>query len=186
MIEQLNKTAFFYYCYLHCHFVGHDICTLSKDSGTCDKFVRRFYFDSNTGECKEFNYGGCFGNANNFLTLSECSKSCGKYYILSVSTCFSLMKTKKSVKMLVISHISPHIHVMCIDFLLSDRCSLPRRTGVCRAAFTRYYFNTIDGKCKKFIFGGCNGNANSFKTIDGCEKTCGKDPLQTSALLWNV
>lgn len=28
------------------------------------------------------------------------------------------------------------------------------------------------GECKKFIFGGCGGNANRFESIEECEKFC--------------
>ena len=52
------------------------------------------------------------------------------------------------------------------------RCNLPRETGFCRAAFTRYYYNTSSGNCESFIWGGCGGNANNFNTLDECKKAC--------------
>ena len=52
-------------------------------------------------------------------------------------------------------------------------CKLPVKTGPCRAHTSRYYFSQKDGKCKKFIFGGCRGNENNFKTHKECEKRCG-------------
>ena len=32
----------------------------------------RFYFDPSSGTCRQFYYGGCEGNKNNFKTLGEC------------------------------------------------------------------------------------------------------------------
>ena len=52
-------------------------------------------------------------------------------------------------------------------------CKLPAKTGPCKAGISRYYFSQKDGKCKKFIFGGCRGNENNFKTHEECENKCG-------------
>lgn len=35
-----------------------------------------FFYNSQTGQCEEFNYGGCFGNENNFETIEECQETC--------------------------------------------------------------------------------------------------------------
>lgn len=51
-------------------------------------------------------------------------------------------------------------------------CSLPKETGPCKAAFQRYYYDNVEQKCLKFIYGGCRGNENNFETIAECEQTC--------------
>lgn len=53
-----------------------DICTLEKDSGTCDQYKIMWYYDSLHGECKNFYYGSCGGNANRFGTEQECQLRC--------------------------------------------------------------------------------------------------------------
>ena len=53
-----------------------DACELPKDAGICGATNRRFYFDSASGQCKEFNYGGCGGNGNNFESEYECKMAC--------------------------------------------------------------------------------------------------------------
>ncbi|CAG2232294.1 unnamed protein product [Mytilus edulis] len=55
---------------------------------------------------------------------------------------------------------------------VSDPCYLPKKTGFCRAAFRRYFYNANTGNCESFIYGGCRGNGNNFKTIRECKRTC--------------
>jgi len=36
----------------------------------------RYYYDPELGDCRQFVYGGCHGNANRFLTYSDCETTC--------------------------------------------------------------------------------------------------------------
>ena len=45
-----------------------------------------------------------------------------------------------------------------------EDCESERDGGDCRAAFTRFYFDKTEKKCKIFIYGGCGGNNNNYKT----------------------
>lgn len=47
-----------------------------KDPGPCDGSERRYYFNTMTGACEEFEYGGCAGNKNRFETKEECLRAC--------------------------------------------------------------------------------------------------------------
>lgn len=51
-------------------------------------------------------------------------------------------------------------------------CNMKKETGLCRASIPMYYYNQRQGKCLQFIYGGCGGNLNRFKTIEGCKNTC--------------
>ena len=51
-------------------------CFLPLKVGNCRKAARKWYFDESTIECKEFIYGGCEGNGNNFPSKSECELRC--------------------------------------------------------------------------------------------------------------
>uniref|UniRef100_H9GUT9 BPTI/Kunitz inhibitor domain-containing protein n=1 Tax=Anolis carolinensis TaxID=28377 RepID=H9GUT9_ANOCA len=54
------------------------ICVLlPKDTGPCKASIPLFYFDIRSGQCEDFVYGGCGGNANIFLTWDECFSKCG-------------------------------------------------------------------------------------------------------------
>ncbi|XP_052096361.1 isoinhibitor K-like [Mytilus californianus] len=51
-------------------------------------------------------------------------------------------------------------------------CWLPASSGPCYGYFNKYYFNKRSGKCEKFVYGGCQGNANNFETLMDCEIEC--------------
>lgn len=55
-------------------------CQLPLDTGSCESGLPRFYFDHVTGECRHFLYGGCQGNDNNFLSLSDCLRVCTQFH----------------------------------------------------------------------------------------------------------
>lgn len=52
-------------------------------------------------------------------------------------------------------------------------CSLPPESGPCKAAIGRYFYNSGTRQCEDFVYGGCEGNENSFSSSHDCEKTCG-------------
>uniref|UniRef100_A0A915JP52 BPTI/Kunitz inhibitor domain-containing protein n=1 Tax=Romanomermis culicivorax TaxID=13658 RepID=A0A915JP52_ROMCU len=54
------------------------LCLLGKDSGPCDKFVPKWFFNAADGTCGRFYYGGCHGNKNRFDKLEECEERCAK------------------------------------------------------------------------------------------------------------
>ena len=52
------------------------LCGLPADPGPCDAAIPRWFFNSQTGKCESFVYGGCQGNANNFQTPDACVQAC--------------------------------------------------------------------------------------------------------------
>ncbi|XP_013384770.1 uncharacterized protein ZC84.1 [Lingula anatina] len=52
------------------------ICEAPQDSGPCEAYMPRYFYNSTAEQCQKFIYGGCGGNANNFETLEECQKTC--------------------------------------------------------------------------------------------------------------
>ena len=53
-----------------------EICSLKIDPGNCQNQTTRFYYNVALGQCLEFKYNGCDGNANNFITNLECQNKC--------------------------------------------------------------------------------------------------------------
>ncbi|BFZ20767.1 hypothetical protein BsWGS_23806 [Bradybaena similaris] len=58
---------------------------------------------------------------------------------------------------------------------LPYNCTLPKAPGPCKEAKLQYFYNSNKQKCEKFHYGGCEGNANRFNTIQMCHVTCGYD-----------
>uniref|UniRef100_A0A3B3ZAN6 BPTI/Kunitz inhibitor domain-containing protein n=1 Tax=Periophthalmus magnuspinnatus TaxID=409849 RepID=A0A3B3ZAN6_9GOBI len=57
-------------------------------------------------------------------------------------------------------------------------CLLRAEEGPCRADIQRFYYNTLTQKCEHFSYGGCQGNANNFRTYLECHKTCFRIPSE--------
>lgn len=51
-------------------------CRAEKKVGPCRAAFPRWYYDATSGECKQFTYGGCKQNKNNYLSKEECESAC--------------------------------------------------------------------------------------------------------------
>uniref|UniRef100_A0A8C3V8Q2 Tissue factor pathway inhibitor n=1 Tax=Catharus ustulatus TaxID=91951 RepID=A0A8C3V8Q2_CATUS len=51
-------------------------CAMKADDGPCKAIHKRYFFNIKNRKCEVFEYGGCHGNDNNFLTLEECQEKC--------------------------------------------------------------------------------------------------------------
>ena len=46
------------------------------DSGDCESFTPKWFYNKNTQSCEIFFYGGCGGNDNKFDTKDDCLQAC--------------------------------------------------------------------------------------------------------------
>ena len=53
-----------------------DICQLAADAGPCLAGQTRYFYDPNRRSCRQFTYGGCLGNENNFASAESCERHC--------------------------------------------------------------------------------------------------------------
>nr|D5J9Q8.1 RecName: Full=Kunitz-type serine protease inhibitor isoform 5; Flags: Precursor [Bungarus flaviceps flaviceps]ADF50029.1 kunitz-type serine protease inhibitor isoform 5 [Bungarus flaviceps] len=51
-------------------------------------------------------------------------------------------------------------------------CNLPPEPGPCHGRKFAFYYHPASNKCKEFVYGGCGGNDNNFKTKDKCQRAC--------------
>jgi len=54
------------------------VCLQKRKEGPCRGNFQRWYYDSMSGRCQQFSFGGCRGNSNNFLKLEDCQNACVK------------------------------------------------------------------------------------------------------------
>ncbi|XP_037500990.2 carboxypeptidase inhibitor SmCI [Rhipicephalus sanguineus] len=45
-------------------------------------------------------------------------------------------------------------------------------TGNCNLELPRWWYNSDARRCEQFVYSGCGGNANLYKTKEECEETC--------------
>ncbi|XP_014810235.1 PREDICTED: tissue factor pathway inhibitor isoform X2 [Calidris pugnax] len=128
--------------------LGHSVCAMKADEGPCKAIHMRYYFNIQSRECEMFEYGGCHGNENNFITLEECQQKCA---VTELPRKMMLAKIKKE---------KPSF------------CFHEKDPGICRGYFSRYFYNKETKICEVFKYGGCLGNQNNFKNLEECQATC--------------
>ncbi|KAG8171057.1 hypothetical protein JTE90_025924 [Oedothorax gibbosus] len=55
-----------------------------------------------------------------------------------------------------------------------DVCSLRSQRGTCNNNTLRHFYHRFTGKCFPFIYSGCDGNGNNFRTAEECMQRCGR------------
>ncbi|XP_058806520.1 papilin [Phymastichus coffea] len=132
-----------------------DTCLLPALLGACHNYTQRWYFDSMEQRCRQFYYGGCGGNHNNFQTEQECEGRCFR-------TALFISTTSAPVE----------------GSFTSEYCFLPEQRGSCQQYITKWFYDSREGFCKQFVYSGCGSNGNNFNSREECENRCGdvQDP----------
>uniref|UniRef100_T1GUN3 BPTI/Kunitz inhibitor domain-containing protein n=1 Tax=Megaselia scalaris TaxID=36166 RepID=T1GUN3_MEGSC len=70
-------------------------------------------------------------------------------------------------------------YITCILTLLilkitafSNKCQQPLYPGSCGGWEIKYFYDKNTSSCKSYIYEGCEGNENSFGTLEGCKRHC--------------
>ena len=77
-----------------------------------------------------------------------------------------------------------YVNQMCYQHIavVPDTCSKPREAGPCHTYKLQWYHDAHQEKCTQFVYSGCGGNDNNFKTEAECERRCGQvQPTTTDA-----
>ncbi|XP_070621294.1 doenitin-1-like [Erythrolamprus reginae] len=124
-----------------------DKCKLPPITGKCKAFLQRIYYDYKSKLCRNFIYGGCKGNQNRFLTMSDCLNTCKKFeYMDDVTERFVKNKDK--------------------------RCTAIYLRGWCYNISTRFYYDVTEFKCKTSNYHACGGDGSSFGSYKECVLAC--------------
>ncbi|OQR68203.1 protease inhibitor-like [Tropilaelaps mercedesae] len=52
-------------------------------------------------------------------------------------------------------------------------CALPKDAGPCNErASLKWYYDSKSSKCRRFVYGGCQGNGNRWDSDADCKKKC--------------
>lgn len=174
-----------------------EICLLPQKVGPCRARIPSFYYDRYTQSCRQFMYGGCEGNANNFETWSACNEACWKIekvpkicrLEVNDGECresreeyfFNLSSMKCEKFMSGACHRNENRfpdEATCMGFCAPKKspsfCYFPKDEGLCSANVTRYYFSPRQRACQAFTYTGCGGNDNNFVTMKSCKQVCAK------------
>jgi hypothetical protein len=120
---------------------------MPREEGPCKGYFVKYYYEKSVGRCAQFAYGGCGGTGNRFSSNEECESIC-------------------------VTHEEKRSNVTSTAV-----CELPVDTGSCQDGYhKRWYFDNARGECIAFLFSGCGGNLNNFKTFQSCVDFC-KDYL---------
>ncbi|XP_066902314.1 papilin [Halyomorpha halys] len=124
-----------------------DTCVLPPMEGElCNQnYTERYFYDSLIKQCRQFYYGGCGGNNNNFVSLIDCQRRCD---INALPQETPLAFTR-------------------------DMCFMASDSGSCSGSEIRWFYDRRDGICKQFRYSGCGGNGNKFASRQDCEFSCG-------------
>ncbi|CAF1269078.1 unnamed protein product, partial [Didymodactylos carnosus] len=176
------------------HPKGIEVCLLPKVSGPCQSGLTRWYHDRDRKICRQFTYGGCNGNENNFLSEDKCRKACNSstaieqcallpyrgpcngefnryYYDTTYGQCRSFiyggcMKNTNNFP----------TYEECITACVTPRqkniCLLSKMIGTCQERHPAWYFDILEGECKLFHYSGCKGNYNRFGSKEECDTSC--------------
>ncbi|XP_020811194.1 papilin isoform X1 [Drosophila serrata] len=127
-------------------FKGVDVCHEPVSTGPCTQWQTRYYFNQRTQACEPFTYGGCDGTGNRFDNQYECQTVC-------IAAREPTTNNGKEI------------------------CLLPVTVGRCNGPSTderRWYYDDAHGTCVSFIYSGCSGNQNNFRSFEACTNQCGR------------
>ncbi|VDL77182.1 unnamed protein product [Nippostrongylus brasiliensis] len=172
-------------------------CYLPKVEGPlrCDQPQARYWYDYNTKQCAAFWWRGCHGNANNFASWEECSTFCkdvGPFELPATEAPafepphqppYVHQPEPVDLDHEVVAHpITDDAPVPAPRLDERQRPPLPTMEEVCRSTqdagpcqdySDQYYYDAYKGTCQTFIYGGCGGNLNRFRTEEECMQRCG-------------
>ncbi|KAK3538062.1 hypothetical protein QTP70_027413 [Hemibagrus guttatus] len=176
---------------------SHHHCLVPKKVGPCRGSFLRWHYNALTEKCENFTFGGCHPNRNNYLSMNECIQACDQVSVSPTSgshdpvdpsneecgspcgpekfTCANGCCIDKALKCDLLKQCSDGSdEEQCANSKAASSCTQPPLTGPCRDSNTMWYYNPYEQKCRRFNYGGCDGNNNQFDTEENCMAVCSK------------
>lgn len=72
----------------------------------------------------------------------------------------------------VMNPIRCWICINVVEISVIAVCELEKDAGTCSKYVNMWAYDRQQGKCIRFWYGGCEGNANRFDTEQQCQETC--------------
>lgn len=139
-------------------------CQLQYETGHCYNYTARWYYDYENKYCRQFYYGGCGGNVNNFFTKEECEQAC--------HTQQPEPPTHDSGTRLFLIKSNNYYRYT----FLADICKLYLHRAPCEETDKRWYYDSRSDECAEFVYEGCLNAGNRFSDKESCEQTCKGSP----------
>ncbi|XP_045527734.1 papilin isoform X3 [Pieris brassicae] len=133
-----------------------EVCTLPALTGECADYTQRWFYDTSKRRCRQFYYGGCGGNGNNFISERQCEDRCSEQVVVTTTAPITAPQT-------------------------SEFCFLGLDPGPCTQFEERWGYDPSLGSCVQFQYGGCGGNRDNFPSKELCQHYC--SPVQDTCQL---
>uniref|UniRef100_A0A3B3SUN5 BPTI/Kunitz inhibitor domain-containing protein n=1 Tax=Paramormyrops kingsleyae TaxID=1676925 RepID=A0A3B3SUN5_9TELE len=160
-------------------------CSLPMETGGCQNYTLKWYFDSSKKECSRFWFGGCDGNDNKFeswekthscLLLSK-AQPCTAELSHGNTGCFSFIhshylsvpKSHTYVALKKDTFAVKSLRLLC--FQVNDIPVLCFQAND-KSSAIQWFYNRQVKRCAVFWYGGCDGNGNRFPTQAACRQLC--------------
>nr|XP_020662688.1 BPTI/Kunitz domain-containing protein-like [Pogona vitticeps] len=159
-----------------------DMCsTFPAESESCGEPKRRFFYNTTSQRCEPFLHRGCTWNLNQFYTIEECQRHCGKIEKPGSCPPSPMVITTECLTGCMHDGSCPDDQKCCsfgcalrCSDPLKDLCRMPPEKGPCHANIQNWYYDWQTRRCKRFTFGGCLGNKNNFKKRKECQLRCAR------------
>uniref|UniRef100_A0A914I5B0 Kunitz/Bovine pancreatic trypsin inhibitor domain protein n=1 Tax=Globodera rostochiensis TaxID=31243 RepID=A0A914I5B0_GLORO len=143
--------------------------------------INRWSYNPDKTQCEAFQYYGCGGTGNNFLSKNDCENICqpsirsacdgvaplndeGDY----VQRCSENVNCPEGSWCNARGYCCPHQETACTSPRSIGHTCLSQKPG------TFWYYDAPSASCLPFTYSGCGGSSNRFADREACERMCAR------------